>query len=156
MKVSEVSNKVSSYKLLVQSTTEPEFIDITDEVQEHINQSDINNGLCVVFSRHTTAAITIQENEPLLIEDFCNMLEKASPKQGVYQHNDFSVRTVNMNEDECPNGHSHCRHIILGSSETIPLIDGKLALGKWQSIFMIELDQEATQPREIIIQILGN
>ena len=76
MKVSEVSNKVSSFKLLVQSTTEPEFIDITDEVQEHVNQSDIDNGLCVVFSRHTTAAITIQENEPLLIEDFCNMLEK--------------------------------------------------------------------------------
>ena len=75
MKVSEVSNKVSSYKLLVQSTTEPEFIDITDEVQEHINQSGIDNGLCVVFSRHTTAAITIQENEPLLIEDFCNMLD---------------------------------------------------------------------------------
>lgn len=156
MKVSEVSNKVSSFKLLVQSSTEPEFIDITDEVQEHVNQSAIDNGLCLVFSRHTTAAITIQENEPLLIEDFCNMLEKASPKQGQYQHNDFSVRTVNMNEDECPNGHSHCRQIILGSSETIPLIDGKLALGKWQSIFMIELDQEAPQPREIIIQIVGN
>ena len=84
------------------------------------------------------------------------MLEKASPKQGQYQHNDFSVRTVNMNEDECPNGHSHCRQITLGTSETIPLIDGKLALGKWQSIFMIELDQEAPQPRQIIIQIVGN
>ena len=156
MKVSEVSNKVSSYKLLVQSNREPEFIDITDEVQEHINQSDIDNGICVVFSRHTTAAITIQENEPLLLEDFSNMLEKASPKQGQYQHNDFSVRTVNMNEDECPNGHSHCRQITLGTSETIPLIDGILALGKWQSIFMIELDQEAQQPREIIIQVVGN
>ena len=120
MKVSEASNQVSVFKLLVQSSTDPEFIDITDEIQEFVNKNKIMNGMCLVFSRHTTAAITLQENEPLLIEDLCSLLEKATPKHGQYKHNDFSVRTVNMHEDECPNGHSHCRQITLGSSETIP------------------------------------
>lgn len=155
MKVSEASNQVSVFKLLVQSSTEPEFIDITEEVQEYVTQAKIMNGMCLVFSRHTTVAITLQENEPLLIEDLSSLLEKTSPKQGQYKHNDFSVRTVNMHEDECPNGHSHCRQITLGSSETLPLIDGELALGQWQRIFMIELDGEAIQPRELIIQIIG-
>jgi thiamine phosphate synthase YjbQ (UPF0047 family) len=60
-----------------------------------------------------------------------------------------------MHEDECPNGHSHCRHLVLGASETIPVIDGALALGQWQRLFMVELDKESPNPREVIIQIMG-
>ena len=143
------------FTLEVHSTTEPEFIDITSDVSDYIKQSGINNGFCLVFSRHTTAAVTIQENEPLLLQDLCDLLERFSPKTAAYKHNDFSVRTVHMHEDECPNGHSHCRHLTLGTSETIPVIDGELALGTWQRIFMVELDEESENPREIIVQILG-
>ena len=60
-----------------------------------------------------------------------------------------------MNEDECPNGHSHCQHLTLGSSETIPVIDGALTLGQWQRIFMVELDDSKEMPREILVQIMG-
>ena len=155
MTISQMVINTRVFTLEVHSTTEPEFIDITSDVSDYIKQSGINNGFCLVFSRHTTAAVTIQENEPLLLQDLCDLLERFSPKTAAYKHNDFSVRTVHMHEDECPNGHSHCRHLTLGTSETIPVIDGELALGTWQRIFMVELDEESENPREIIVQILG-
>ena len=155
MTISQMVINIRVFTLEVHSTTEPEFIDITSDVSDYIKQSGINNGFCLVFSRHTTAAVTIQENEPLLLQDLCDLLERFSPKTAAYKHNDFSVRTVHMHEDECPNGHSHCRHLTLGTSETIPVIDGELALGTWQRIFMVELDEESENPREIIVQILG-
>ena len=112
-----------------------------------------------MFSKHTTAAVVIQENEPLLLEDFKNLLEKIAPSEAKYRHNDFDVRTVHMHEDECPNGHSHCQHLVLGASETVPLVQGKMTLGEWQRVFMVELDGEKAEQvgcREVIVQILGS
>ena len=155
MKVSETFINTCVFTLNVESTTEPEFIDITDEVAQYVKESGIRNGFALIFSRHTTAAITIQENEPLLLQDLSRLLERFSPREDAYHHNDFSVRTVHMHEDECPNGHSHCRHLVLGTSETIPVIDGTMALGQWQRIFMVELDKESAKRREVIVQIMG-
>lgn len=155
MKVQEAALNTVTFVLDVYSNTEPEFIDITGRVVDLIAQSSISNGFAIVFSKHTTAAITIQESEPLLLEDLANTLERFAPSNANYRHNDFSVRTVNMHEDECPNGHSHCQHLLLGTSESLPIIDGQIPLGKWQRIFMVELDKEAEQPRQIIVQILG-
>jgi secondary thiamine-phosphate synthase enzyme len=111
------------------------------------------HGFAVVYSRHTTAAIKINENEPLLLEDMEKFLERISPRNGSYRHNDFTIRTVNMNEDECPNGHAHCQHLLLGTSETIPIVEGMMQFGRWQSIFMIELDHP--RPREVVVQVMG-
>ena len=111
--------------------------------------------MVVVFSKHTTAGIIIQENEPLLLDDFSTLLGSVAPIDKEYNHNNFEIRTVHMHEDECPNGHSHCRHMMLGTSENIPIIDGSLPFGKWQRIFMVELDQEAEQPRKILVQVVG-
>ena len=155
MKVSEASMNTYVFTMHVESTTEPEFIDVTDKVAGYVRESGIQNGFALVFSRHTTAAITIQENEPLLLQDLSRLLERFSPREAAYRHNDFSVRTVHMHEDECPNGHSHCRHLILGTSETIPVIDGAMALGQWQRVFMVELDKESAKRREVIVQIMG-
>ena len=58
-------------------------------------------------------------------------------------------------KDECPNGHSHCQHLVLGSSETIPVVEGTLTLGQWQRIFMVELDDAKMVPREVLVQIMG-
>ena len=155
MKVSEAAFYTCLFTYLVTSTTAPEFVDITDRVVESLKESQIRNGFVLVFSRHTTAAITIQENEPLLLNDMASLLERLAPKAARYGHNDFSIRTVHMVEDECPNGHAHCQHLALGSSETIPVIDGSLALGQWQRIFMVELDDAKTVPREVLVQIMG-
>ena len=154
MKVVEASFKTCVFTLGVESTTAPEFIDITDRVSELVREARVDNGFCVVFSKHTTAAIVIQENEPLLLVDMVSLVERFAPRNTHYRHNDFSVRTVHMHEDECPNGHSHCQHLTLGTSEFIPIVDGRLALGEFQAVFMVELDDEKSH-REVLVQVMG-
>ena len=131
----------------------PEFIDITDEVLAAVEASEVREGSVTVFSRHTTAAVKINENEPLLLEDMARFLERAAPREADYRHNDFVIRTVNMTEDECPNGHSHCQHLLLSASETIPISEGVALLGRWQRVFLIELDRPRL--RQVVIQVSG-
>lgn len=131
----------------------PEFIDITEQVCEFVEQSKVTNGIVLVFSKHTTAAIKINENEPLLIEDMEKFLDRIASREDEYRHNDFTIRTVNMNDDECPNGHAHCQHLLMGASETVPIVDGQLQVGTWQRIFLVELDMP--RPRQVVVQILG-
>jgi len=131
----------------------PEFIDITDEVTGAVEASGIREGAVTVFSRHTTAAVKINENEPLLLEDMARFLEQVAPPTAEYRHNDFTIRTANMTEDECPNGHSHCQHLLLSASETIPVCNGEPLLGCWQRVFVIELDRPRL--REVVIQVHG-
>ena len=145
---------INTYSVKVETTKAPEFIDITEQVRDFVRESQVEFGLAVVFSKHTTAAIKINENEPLLLKDMEDFLEKVASRNGDYRHNDLTVRTVNLTEDECPNGHAHCQHLLLGTSETIPIIDGKLQFGRWQRIFLIELDMP--RPREVLVQILGD
>ena len=129
MKVLEASIKTCLFELEVRTGAAPEFIDLTDRVVDCVQRSEVRNGFAVVFSKHTTLAVTIQENEPLLLIDMAGMLERLAPRNAHYRHNDFAVRTVHMHEDECPNGHSHCQHLTLGTSETVPVVDGGLPLG---------------------------
>jgi len=143
------------YRTVVRRTAEtaPEFIDITDDVFAAVEESAVREGTVTVFSRHTTAAIVINEHEPLLLKDMTRFLEGIAPREADYRHNDFVIRTANMTEDECPNGHSHCQNLFLGTSETIPIADGELLTGCWQRVFMIELDRPRL--REIVIQVQG-
>lgn len=145
--------KTKAFCRQLQTRTAPEFIDITDWVCHCVAQSKVSNGFAVVYSKHTTAAVRINENEPLLLQDMADFLEKISPRNGEYHHNDFSIRTVNMNPEESPNGHAHLQHLLLGTSETIPIIDGIMQFGRYQSIFFIELDQ--SRPREVMVQVVG-
>jgi secondary thiamine-phosphate synthase enzyme len=135
------------------ATRAPEFIDITDEVRSAVRAAGIQDGTVTVFSRHTTAAVKINENEPLLLRDMARFLECVAPPEGEYRHNDFAIRTANMTEDECPNGHSHCQHLLLSASETVPVADGEPVLGRWQSVFLVELDRP--REREVVIQVVG-
>ena len=144
--------KIRTYRIGLDTTRAPEFIDITERVCEFIQDSQVLNGFAVVYSKHTTAAIKVNENEPLLLKDMEEFLERMASRNGDYRHNAFSVRTVNMTEDECPNGHAHCQHLLLGSSENIPIIDGQLQFGRWQRIFLIELDMP--RPREVLVQVI--
>ena len=137
----------------VKTTCAPEFIDITDWVAECVAESQIANGFVVVYSKHTTAAVKINENEPLLLDDMAGFLEKIFPRDHSYQHNNFEIRTVNMNENESPNGHAHLQHLLMGTSETVPVMDGQMQFGTYQSIFFIELDHP--RPREVLVQIVG-
>ena len=140
-------------RLLLQTTKPREFIDITSQVADFVASSAVKNGCVVVYSRHTTAAIKVTENEPLLIQDMEELLDKVAPRDNEYRHNDFTMRTVNMTENERRNGHAHCQHLLMNTSETVPIVDGELQFGRWQSVFFVELD--GPSPREVILQILG-
>ena len=146
--------KTKSFCIQLETGPAPDFIDITDRVSHCVHQSGVGNGFVVVYSRHTTAAIKINENEPLLLRDLAAFLERISPRHGHYKHNDFSIRTVNMTPDESPNGHAHCQHLLLGCSETIPLVDGQMQFGQYQSLFLIELDHP--RRREVMVQVVGD
>ena len=145
--------KTRSFCKRVKTTCAPEFIDITDWVAECVAESQIANGFVVVYSKHTTAAVKINENEPLLLDDMAGFLEKIFPRDHSYQHNNFEIRTVNMNENESPNGHAHLQHLLMGTSETVPVMDGQIQFGTYQSIFFIELDHPRL--REVLVQIVG-
>ena len=145
--------KAKSFCLQLQTERAPQFIDITDWVCECVANAKVSNGFAVVYSKHTTAAVRINENEPLLLEDMAKFLEELSPRDGVYQHNDFAIRTVNMTSDESPNGHAHLQHLLLGASEIVPIINGSIQFGRYQSVFFIELDHP--RDREVLVQVVG-
>ena len=149
----DLSMRICNFLINLETTEAPEFMDVTDQVLDSIAESGISTGNVLVYSKHTTAAFKINEMEPLLLEDMARTLEHIAPRDADYRHNDFTVRTVNMNEDECPNGHAHCQHLALGTSETIPIIDGVLQLGTYQRVFFIELDHP--RQREFLIQVMG-
>jgi secondary thiamine-phosphate synthase enzyme len=153
MPVATHANRLITQRLTIQTSTAPQFVDLTDRLQQIVDASGIQSGQVVVFSQHTTAAIRINENEPELLRDFVSFLERVAPADARYYHNDFTVRTVNMTDDECANAHAHCRQLLMSASETIPLIDGELCLGTWQRIFLVELDH--ARSRSVIVQILG-
>ena len=145
----KTANKIFQY----QTKEFFEFIDITNQVNNFVKESKIKNGLVNIQILHTSAALILNENEPLLIGDIKRNLERIAPQSFTYQHDDFTKRTVNMCEDECINGHSHCKAIHLLVNITLNLIDGKLQLGKWQRIMLVELDR--SRSRKIQVQIIG-
>jgi secondary thiamine-phosphate synthase enzyme len=131
----------------------PQFLDITDKVRDILQRTGIQTGFAIVFSRHTTAAIRINEAEPQLLYDIEGMLERIAPVSAYYRHNDLTVRTANLTEEEDANGHAHCRHLLMGASEAVPIVDGEFLLGRWQRLFLVELDQP--REREVVVQLVG-
>ena len=131
----------------------PEFIDITDDIEAVVIESGIADGIVTVASQHTTAAITVQENEPLLHQDICDMLERVAPRDMYYRHDDFDVRVVNMHPNELPNGYAHCRQALLGGGATIPVNGCRLALGQYGRVFLVELD--LPRDRNVQVHIIG-
>ncbi|MBD2296391.1 YjbQ family protein [Anabaena sphaerica FACHB-251] len=138
---------------LLEITTEPgiNIHNITPQIQEFVDTSGINNGQVLVFSRHTTTALAINENEVRLLEDVKVFLQKLAPEGDKYLHNDLHLRDVP--EDEPINAHSHLMAMMLTTSEVIPIVDGKLGLGTWQAVLFFELD--GARKRTIFLQLSG-
>ncbi|KAF5086865.1 secondary thiamine-phosphate synthase enzyme YjbQ [Methanobacterium aggregans] len=118
-----------------------EVVDITRPVKDAAQRSGIKNGLVSVFTRHSTSGVVINENESGLVEDFKDTINSLIPK-GDYKHN-----RIDNNAD------SHIKAFLIGSSETIPLTDGSMGLGTWQSIFFVELD--GPRQRKVDVTVLG-
>ena len=129
-----------------------QFIDLTDWVARCLARSGIDRGIVLVRALHTTAAVVVNEHEPLLLEDLKAMLERLAP-EGEYAHDDLSRRRVNVEPGERRNGHSHARALLLGGSGPIGVLQGALDLGRWQSILLVELD--GPRYRSVSVTVMG-
>src|ERR1035437_636302 len=139
-------------KITLETKKQFEIIDVTEHVKKTVTDSGIKNGIAVIFCPHTTAAIRLNHNEPLLMQDIMKMLYRLVPIDTSYSHDLFEVRQ-NVAPNERSNGHAHVKAFLLGSSETLPVEKGELLLGTKQNILFVELD--GGRSREVQIQILG-
>jgi len=130
-----------------------QFVDLTEQVEVLVAEAGINTGLVNIQTLHTTTAIVVNEHEPLLLADFESLFAAVAPLRGPYRHDDASARTVNLAPGERPNGHAHCRALLLGTSVSLNVSDGRLRLGRWQRVFVVELD--GPRMREISVLVLG-
>ena len=120
---------------------EVDFVDITHHIEEIVRESGIRNGIAVVFAPHATGAIIINENDPSLLEDLRDILERIIPRHAEYRHP--------------VNAHSHLRSILMEPSKVFPVIGGSLALGTWQSVVWVEVDTHP-RTRKVIVTVLGD
>jgi len=132
--------KVFNESIEFSTKGEIDFVDLTEKVQETVSKSQVKNGIVHVFAPHATGVIVLTEHDWNLLEDIKTTLERLMPKQGGYRHPS--------------NAHSHLRSMFLPPDRTLPLIDGKLVLGTWQSLLFVETDVYPRR-RTVIIQVLG-
>src|SRR6202521_1667845 len=139
-------------RLRFETSHSTEFVDITDRLRDEVHRSGLKIGRVHLQSLHTTVGLAINENEPLLIRDFESLVERLAPVGASYQHDDFA-RRIDVALDEPVNGHAHCRQILLTGFATLLVEDGELVVGRWQSVFAVELD--GPRHRELALQLDG-
>jgi secondary thiamine-phosphate synthase enzyme len=137
---------VKTEKIRVKTSGNCDIINITEQTAEVVAQSKIVSGIVTLFNVGSTAGITTTEYEPGLVNhDIAAVFEKIAPQNGRYEHEET------WHDD---NGHSHIRASLLGPSLSVPIVDGRLTLGTWQQIILIDFD---TRPRKrtVICQMVG-
>lgn len=139
--------------LRVRTTRQTQFVDVTDDVAAFVTRHGFTCGAVTVQTRHTTTGIVVNEHEPLLLDDFRRTLERAVPLLAGYAHDDFRRRRVNLGPGERTNGFAHCRALLVPSSASLNVASGELCLGRWQRVFLVELD--GGQEREISLGLVG-
>ena len=163
--------KIVSELIKVHSTgMRPTFHSVTSEVKNAVERSGIRSGVCVVYSRHTTCSVIIDEDSfdraysglTFLQQDLADVLEKIIPtcrKEGQYMHPgpELTIFAAAHGEDKpgTLNTDAHLRSSILGRSESIPIIDGQLELGEFGHIYFVDFDQTRPRERTVTIQLLG-
>src|SRR5512141_2328954 len=154
----------------IQSAMRPTFNDVTDQVQQALKNSGIQNGILLVFSQHTTCSVLIQEasddvnywGTELLMQDLVNVLEKLIPTcrtEGQYLHPGPKHIVAAAGRDELPpwslNTDAHLRSVIMGRSQSIPVIDSAMLLGEFGRIYFADFDQVRARERTVRVQIVG-
>lgn len=144
--------KIYKQKIEVQSKSQIEFIDITKEVEEIVEKSGVREGQVLIFSAHTTSGVMINHNESMLLQDFMRTLYRLVPISDRYSHDLFELNRANTSDGRS-NGHSHCKAMLLGTSQVVPVEKGKMELSAKQSIFYVEMD--GARKRDALIQVMG-
>ena len=131
---------------ILEIQTKPKsFLDITSQVQNSIANSNIQNGVCHLFIKHTSASLVIQENyDPSVRQDFETIFSKLAPENFPYVHN-------MEGKDDMP---AHIRSALTSTSETVPVVNGQLSLGTWQGIYVWE-HRDQTHKRKVMVSMVG-
>ena len=132
----KVVNKTISFT----TRGEIDFVDLSDKVQQEASNSGIKNGVVHIFAPHATGILILTENDDALLNDIKEMLEQLAPKNNTYRHPS--------------NAHSHLRSMLLPPDKTLPLVDGRVTFGTWQSLLFVETDVYPRK-RTVIIQVIG-
>ncbi|MFN5697910.1 MAG: secondary thiamine-phosphate synthase enzyme YjbQ [Cyanobacteriota bacterium] len=139
-----------SHRLTLQTTGSFRCHDITAELQQLVNGAGLENGQLVAAGLHTTTALVVNEAEERLIDDMeAFFLELAAP-QRAWRHNDLHLRP-GVPPEEPRNAHSHLIALMLGSHLTLPVVEGHLGLGEYQSVLLVELD--GPRLRQVLVQL---
>jgi secondary thiamine-phosphate synthase enzyme len=136
---------VSGGLLRLDTSGDGQIVDLTEGVASVVRTTGVQRGVVTVFAAGSTVAVTTMEYEPGATHDLGGLLDRLIPAQGEYQHN---VR----NHDS--NAHAHLRAALIGPSETIPLLEGRLALGTWQQVVLIDFDDRPRQ-RVVTVQVVS-
>jgi secondary thiamine-phosphate synthase enzyme len=130
-----------------------EFVDITPALARIVEGLGLREGVLTACTRHTTTGLLVNEHEPLLFSDLEATFARLVPEGGPFAHDDLERRTVNLMPGERRNGWAHCRAALLRTSESIPVADAQLTLGRWQRVLLVEFD--GGQRREIGVTLQG-
>jgi secondary thiamine-phosphate synthase enzyme len=149
----EAGAAVETQALTVKSGARVEVVDLTAEVEQAVARSGIRDGLAFLQTLHTTTALVVNEDEPLLREDMGALLERLAPCRGVYAHNDLARRR-DVSPEESANGDAHCRALVLGHSATVAVSGGRLRLGRWQRLLFFEMD--GPRERSLTLVVMGS
>jgi secondary thiamine-phosphate synthase enzyme len=136
---------VHTAELRLSTEGDADIVDLTGPVQRVVEDSGAQEAQAVAFVRGSTAAITTMEHEPGGVHDLQALLERLIPTRGDYEHN-------RLNHDT--NSHAHQRASLIGPSEAVPVTSGRLALGTWQQLVLIDFDDRPRQ-RTVIVQVLS-
>jgi len=136
---------VHSGELNLSTNGDADVIDITAEVQGVVADGPVTDGLVTAFVRGSTAAVTTMEFEPGGVADLRALLDRLVPVEGDYEHN-------RLNHDT--NSHAHQRASVIGASEQVPVIGGRLALGTWQQLVLIDFDDHP-RDRTVVVQVVS-
>lgn len=128
-------------ELIKLSTKPKEFYELTDKVQKIVKDSEVLSGICLVFCPGSTGAIILNENDPTLLNDLGDVMERVASEKKLWNH--------------AENAHSHIRAALFGPSATVPIDNGRLIVGQWQSILFYEADIKP-RDREITVTIVGD
>jgi secondary thiamine-phosphate synthase enzyme len=134
--------KVHHQSFEIKSSRRREVIDITEKVEEIVSKSKIKNGICLVFLPHATAALILEEDEPRLIEDIEESIEKLFPAKTGYRHDEID-----------DNADAHLASGFIGQSRIYPVAEGRIVRGTWQRALLIELD--GPRRREVFVTVIG-
>ena len=131
-----------------------DVVDVTEDVESVVTASGIVNGTTLVFCPHTTCSVLLGRPSPALPDSFAAAMERVCPEGEYYAHDDLSIRTQNLVANEPANAPAHILNAVMGKiSESIPVIDGRLALAPDQRVLFVELD--SARPRQYSIQAIG-